>query len=387
MSRARRWITIGLALSALTACGLWVGSKEFASRKIITTIHLPGVVEVQEVRLGSKIGGRVQDVLASEGSLVESGTPLIRFEVPELQTQRAQWEAKLRSAEADLKKARNGARREEIVASAAALAAAEARATRMKVGYREEEIREARDDWTSAEADLKLAEEQFGRYERLFARKSVAQAELDTARANLDRAKGKTAAARAHYDMLTRGNRPEDIAESEALRAQAQANLDLLKAGTREEEIARLEGVVAETHSRLREIEVDLDEGVVRAPSRSVVDVLSVRKGDLVPAGQTVVRVLRADDLWVRVYIPETDLGKIRLNQAASVTIDAYPGKVFQGTIVQIATVSEFTPRNIQSVDERRHQVFGAKVRVVDTQGVFKSGMAADVVIAGAEAR
>jgi HlyD family secretion protein len=216
---------------------------------------------------------------------------------------------------------------------------------------------------------------------------TVAQAELDQARANYDRARGKAAAARAHFDMLTRGNRPEDIAEAEALRAQAQANLNLLKAGSRVEDIARLEGVVAETRSRLQEFDVDIAEAQVRAPSRCVLDVLSVRKGDLVARGQTVARVLRADDLWVRVYIPETELGKIRLNQPAKVTIDTYPGKIFQGTIAQIATISEFTPRNIQSVDERRHQVFGAKVRVDDPQGVFKSGMAAEVAIASAEAQ
>ena len=144
---------------------------------------------------------------------------------------------------------------------------------------------------------------------------------------------------------------------------------------------------VAEIRSRLQEFDVNLEEATVRAPSRSVIDVVSVRKGDLVAAGQTVARILRADDLWVRVYIPEIELGKIRLNQPARVTIDAYPGKTFQGTIVQIATVSEFTPRNIQSVDERRHQVFGAKVVVDDPQGVFKSGMAAEVDIAIEEAR
>jgi HlyD family secretion protein len=379
MSRAGWWIALGLTLAAAAVGGGWLWL--LPSRQAATTLLLPGVVEVQEVRLGSKVGGRVSEVLVAEGSLVEAGTPLVTFEVPELNSQRAQWDAKLRSAEADLEKARNGPRREEIAAAAAAVAAAEARAERMKLGFREEEIRQARDDWSSAEADLKLAEEQFGRYERLSQKGTVGQAELDTARANFDRGKGKAAAARAHFDMLMRGNRPEDIAEAEALRDQAQANLNLLKAGTRAEDIARFASVVAETRSRLQEIEVNLDEATVRAPSRSVVDVVAVRKGDLLAPGQTVARILRADDLWVRVYIPETELGKVRLNQAATVTIDAYPGKTFLGTIVQIANISEFTPRNVQSADERTHQVFGAKVRVDDTQGVFKSGMAATVAI------
>jgi multidrug efflux pump subunit AcrA (membrane-fusion protein) len=91
--------------------------------------------------------------------------------------------------------------------------------------------------------------------------------------------------------------------------------------------------------------------------------------------------VLRADDLWVKVYVPETELGKVRLHQEVEVTIDSYPGRTFAGTVVQVASASEFTPRNVQSADERRHQVFGIKVRVPDPQGVFKSGMAAEVIL------
>jgi multidrug resistance efflux pump len=92
-----------------------------------------------------------------------------------------------------------------------------------------------------------------------------------------------------------------------------------------------------------------------------------------------VVRVLRADDLWVKAYVSEVDLGKVHLGHEVELTIDSFPSKRFQGVVAQIASASEFTPRNIQSVDERRHQVFAIKVRVDDPQGIFKSGMAADV--------
>jgi hypothetical protein len=92
-----------------------------------------------------------------------------------------------------------------------------------------------------------------------------------------------------------------------------------------------------------------------------------------------VVLVLRADDLWVKAYISEIDLGRIQLGQKVKVTCDTYPGKRFEGIVAYISSQSEFTPRNVQTVDERRHQVFGFKVRVSDPQGVFKSGMAADV--------
>ena len=172
---------------------------------------------------------------------------------------------------------------------------------------------------------------------------------------------------------------PEEIKAALAEARRAEANYKLLEAGTRSEEIDEAAAKVEEVKARLREVEAHLEEGQVRAPERAVIEVLAVRKGDLVPPQQPVVRVLRADDLWVRAYVPETLLGKVRLNQPVEVTVDSYPGRVFHGTVIQVASESEFTPRNVQSVDERRHQVFGIKVQVPDPQGVFKSGMAAEV--------
>lgn len=377
--RTAAWLVAGVLLVALASGGAWAYWSY--NHRQPRALVLPGVVEVQEVRLGSKVGGRVEAVEILEGDLVEAGTRLVTFEVPELEAQHAQWQAKLRSDEAKLKKARNGPRREEIEAAAADVAAAESRHALMKQGFREEEIRQAKSEWASAEADLKLAEENFGRYDRLAARGSVTQSQVDSARADYDRAKGRASAARARLDLVTRGNRPEEVAEAAAALDRARANLRLLKAGTRPEEIKELEAELEHTRARLREVEANLAEAVVRAPSRAVVDVVSVRKGDLVAPGQTVVRILRAEDLWVKVFIPETELGRVRLNQAVAVTVDSYPGLQFEGRVIQVANQSEFTPRNIQSVDERRHQVFGAKVRVDNPRGVFKSGMSAEVTL------
>lgn len=350
-------------------------------QRVPEVLRLPGVVEIQEVRLGSKLGGRVASVEVVEGDLVEPGRVLVRFEAPEVEAQRAQWEARLRAATAELEKAKNGARAEERDAARAAVAAAQARWERLRAGWREEEKRQARSDYESAEADLTLARQEYERVERLFRQGSMSRAEYDTARANRERAAARAAAAKARADMLASGSRAEDIAEAAAQLAQARANLDLLLAGTRTEDIAALEARVLEIQGKLREIDISLQEAVVRAPERAVVEVLPVRRGDLVAPNQPVVRVLRAADLWVKVYVPETELGKVRLHQAVSVTIDSYPGRQFDGQVIQIASESEFTPRNVQSVDERRHQVFGVKIHVPDPQGIFKSGMAAEVVV------
>jgi multidrug resistance efflux pump len=343
-------------------------------------IKLPGTVETQEVRLSSRTGGRVKQVAVKEGDLVQPGQVLVSLEMPELEAQREQTVAKLYAAEALLDKARNGARQEERDSALAALQAAEARVQRLKAGFRVEEIEQAKHELEMWTADLVRSQQELDREKALYPHAS-SKAQLDTTQANQRRLYGQVQATQARLKLLQAGSRPEDIAEFEAEAARMRANYQLLEAGTRSEEIREAESRVAELRGKLREIDVNLKELVVVAPEPAIVEVLAVRPGDVVGPNQPVVRVLRADDLWVKAYVSEVDLGKIRLNQTVELTVDAYPKKRFTGVIAHIAAVSEFTPRNVQSVDERRHQVFGIKVRVEDPQGVFKSGMAADVYV------
>jgi HlyD family secretion protein len=377
MTRKKKILGVVALLAAVaTGLGFWC---PFGGRE--RELHLPGVVEIQEVRLSSKVGGRVAKVAAAEGDLVEPGRALVYLEAPELKTQRAQAEARLRAACADLEKARQGPRAEEKAAARAAMKAAESRYEKLEAGPRKEEIDQARADLGSARAELKRGEQELRRTEALFRQRAIARADLDAAVATHGRLRGLADSARARLDVLLAGTRPEEKAEARAEAEKARANYELLEAGTRPEEIAAAEARVAELKGRLNELDVNLREAVVRAPERAVVEVLAVRAGDVVTPNQPVVRVLRAEDLWVKVFVPETELGRVRLNQAVTVTVDAYPGKRFAGTVRQVASVSEFTPRNVQSASERQHQVFAIKVRVADPQGVFKAGMAAEVLL------
>lgn len=343
-------------------------------------VKLPGTVETQEVRLSSRTGGRVKQVAVKEGDLVQPGQALVCLEMAELDAQREQYVAKLYAAEAQLEKARNGSRKEERQSALAALQAAEARVARLKAGFRVEEIDQAKHELETWAADLVRSRQELDREKALYPH-STSKANLDSSQANQNRLQAQVQGAQARLKMLQTGSRPEEIAEFEAEAARMRANYQLLEAGTRWEEVREAEAHVADLRGKLRELDANLKELVVVAPEQAVVEVLAVRPGDVVAPNQPVVRVLRADDLWVKAYISEIDLGKIRLNQTVELTVDAYPGKRFTGVIAHIAAVSEFTPRNVQSVDERRHQVFGLKVRVADPQGVFKSGMAADVYI------
>jgi len=208
----------------------------------------------------------------------------------------------------------------------------------------------------------------------------------DAAVARHSRLQATVAAANAKVAMMESGYRAEDVAEAEAELARVQANYDLLLAGTRQEDKDEAAAQVAHLEAQLDELDVRRRERTVTAPERAVVETIGVRPGDIAAANQPLVTVLRADDLWVKAFISEVDLGHLRLGQTVDVTIDTYPGQRFQGVVVQISSISEFTPRNVQTIDERRHQVFGFKVRVDDPQGIFKSGMAATVYLPKASA-
>jgi multidrug resistance efflux pump len=371
-----KYTLAGVALLAAVAATL---GFFWPFRNNHSTLRLPGVVEIQEVRLSSKVGGRVAEVHVAEGELVQAGDRLVTFEVPELKAQRDQWAARLRLAQAELSKIESGLRAEEEAARAA-VAAAQAKLDRLKAA-RPQEIEQAQGELDGAEAEVRRATREYNRLTELRRQNpsGVSQTEYDAALAAQDRAKSQAHAAAARLELL-RASFPADQREAEAEVRRAEANHHLLTY-TRPEDVAAAKARVAEAQARLQEIDVNLKEQVVTAPEKAVVEVVAVRKGDVVPPSQPVVRVLRADDLWVKVYVPETQLAKIRLNEEVTVTVDGYPGRQFKGRVEQIASESEFTPRNVQSPDERRHQVFGVKVRVPDPEGIFKSGLAAEVTI------
>jgi multidrug resistance efflux pump len=365
-----------LLLGALAALGF---TWPFGKRAEV--LKLPGIVEIHEVRLGPRVGGRVKEVKVMEGDVVKAGDPLVILDAPELEAQRKMLEARVMEARADYAKAKAGPRVQEKESAKAAVVAAQARLTRMEKGFREEEKRQAKSELEAARADEQWAQEEYKRESRIRQGGAGKQADLDTAQANLDRARGRLSAAKARSDMYEIGSRSEDIAEARAEYARLKATASMLDEGTRVEDIEIAQARLLEAESKLEELNVNLKETVVRAMEPCLVEIVNVRKGDLALAGQPVVKVLRNADMWVKTYVPETELGKVRIGQDVEVTMDSFPKVRFAGKVVHIGAESEFTPRNVQTVDERRHQMFGVRVKIDDNKGRFKSGMAAEVVI------
>jgi HlyD family secretion protein len=237
---------------------------------------------------------------------------------------------------AELDAAELHARRDRVAAQLAELEA----------GPRKEEIAAAKADWEAQLADLALANTNATRAEDLFARNTISANERDqnVSRANL---LGKTAAAaKSRYDLLLAGTRPEEISQSRA---------------------------------ELAELDTQLNEMKISAPSDCTLEVLSVKVGDVLAPNQQVATLL-LPHIWVRVYVPEPWLAHIKLGDSVKVRVDGYPARDFTGVVEQIARQAEFTPRNVQTAEERVKQVFGIKVRLDSSD--LRAGMSVDVSFA-----
>lgn len=369
-------LIIAALIAALggTSAGLWMHFHPQHAE-----LNLPGTVEVQEVRLSSRVGGRVAKVYVDDGAMLNAGDKVVELEMPELDAQRDQLVAQKEAAEATLAKLEAGPRKEEITAAKAARDAAQARLDLMNAGFREEEKEQVSAELEALRADLANARIDMDRERELLSRKATSQGVYDAAVARYGRLHGQVNALAAKLKMYEKGFRVQEISESTAELARLQANLDLLNAGTRPEEISEARAQVALLNGKLTELDVMRAERTIVAPEKCVVQTIGVRPGDIAAANRPVALVLRADDMWVKAYISEVDLGLIKVGQKVAVTIDTFPNKRFAGEVNYISPQSEFTPRNVQTIDERRHQVFAVKIRVADPQGVFKAGMAADV--------
>lgn len=337
-----------------------------------------GVVESRRVEAGSKTGGRVIEVLVAEGTIVDAGTVLVRFESDELRTQRDLVQSRIAEAEARVLQLRRGLRPEEVEQAAAAAMQARSQWEALKNGPRREEIEQARAELRSIQADLRNAGAQRSRIEALFQSGDVSRQVFDDSSARADALRERSASLSQRVALLEAGTRREDVAAAEQRVIQTEKAAAVARAGTRIEEIAQAEARVAQVRAELARIGVQLAEAEVKAPSRCLVEAIGARPGDLVPPGRPVVTLLEEDQTWVRVYVPEPELGAWPVGAAVEVQVEGSATPVVNGKVEQVAAQAEFLPRNIQTREDRTHQVFGLKIRL-ESGAQVRSGMAASV--------
>ena len=253
------------------------------------TRSVSGTIEVDEVHVGPRAGGRVEKIFAWEGDKLRPGQPIVELDAEELK-----------------------ARRDLAMA----------------------QVDTAVHDADAQQAQLEFLRDDAKRQAELLKRKVVSPSDAERA--------------------------------SSAARAQ-------------EKNVAAAKARVIQARAQLADIDAQLAEMQVVAPTESILEVLSVKVGDVIPANREVATLILPQHLWVRVYVPETWLGRIKVGEPVRVRVDSFPGKDFPGMVEQINRQAEFTPRNVQTVADRIRQVFGVKVRLPNKEDKLRAGMAADV--------
>lgn len=341
-------------------------------------LEVTGQIEGVTVAPGSRVGGRVEEVLVAEGDRVSTGDVLVRLERGESQAAVAAAQAQLNQCEATLKKLKKGARAEEIEQARAAVTQAEAQYNMALEGARSQEINAARANAESVRARLEEAKKEFDRASQLIKEKAVPERVYDQARSAVDALTSQYEAAREQLNLLVAGTRDEQIAQAKAAYDQAKAALELLRNGAREEDIAAAKAQCQAAEAQLARAKVSLEEMTIRAPMKGVIESIDVRPGDLVQPGPFV-EIADPDNLELVVYVGALYLGKLRVNQDVEITTDSHGDERFRGTIIHIASQGEFTPRNLQTEEERVQQVFGVRLALDSHDGKLRAGMAATV--------
>jgi len=293
-------------------------------------VRAGGVIEMDEIDVATLEGGRIVRVLADEGDSVRVGDTLAVLQRGELAAQ--------------------------VQAQVAQAGRAAAQSLEVKAGPRAEEIRIARAELASANAQLDLAEKQLARAEELLKGNVIAQAELDRARSERDGAIARRDALHQRLTMLEAGSRREEVTAAREAAISARAQLAALR-------------------SRLGEL-------VLTAPTRGVVLLRNFEPGELALPGQPVVTLGDPDSLWVRAYVAAPEIGRVRIGARTEVSIDGFRKRTFGGRVVSIATSAEFTPRAALTEEERANLVFAVKIAMDPSGGTLKAGLPVDVRIA-----
>lgn len=361
-------VVVALGLLAYTAYSVWQSRRPY---------EWSGTVEARTISVGSRQGGRIKEVLVREGDRLAAGAPLIILEPGDLDAQRLMAEGELTQAKANLEKLQKGARPEEIDEAKARADTAVAALEETRVGARSEQIAGATARLVAAQVSVDKAQLDADRAHKLLSTGAIARSQADDADAALSGAIAQRDAARQTLDELKNGSRREDIAQAYARAAEARASAKLVLAGTRVEDLRVAEGQVEVARGKLDQIHTMLDELTVRSPRPARVEALDLRPGDILAPSSTAATLIEDDQLYVRIYVPETQLGHVHVGDEVPVNVDSFQGRYFKGVVEHINAVGEYSPRNLETADERANQVFATRIGLRDGTNDLRAGMAA----------
>ena len=332
-SQVRVHVITVAALAALGACRQPAPSN---------TIRVSGHVEATEVLVAAEVGGRLVDLRVAEGDRVASGDVIALLDTRDIELQIGRANAERAAADAQLRLLQAGARPQDIRQAEAQVDAASA-------------------DAAAAEVERRAAETDFGRFEALLQANAGSQKQRDDARARVDVA------------------REREIGARDRIRAAGEV-VSRLQAGPTREEVGVARARVATVDAQLAVLEKMRADATVLAPVGGVVTQTLTDAGEVVAPRVPLLVVTDLDHAWATLFVPEPWIPRLVLGQAADVRTDA--GDTLAGTVTYISPQAEFTPRNVQTADERSRLVYRIKVAVDNSAGVLKSGMPVDAELA-----
>jgi len=336
-----------------------------------------GTVEARTISVGSRVGGRIAKVLVREGDVLAPGQALLELEPGDLPAQLLQANAQQMSAQAVLDKLRKGARPEELEQARACSLTARAALQQAVAGARPEQVQAAEARLAAQEIAVQKAKADAAREHQLDESGAAARADLENADLAVGQATAQRDALKNQLDELKNGSRLEEVAQARAREMEQVASMKLVAAGTRAEDLRVAEAAVESARGKVQQIQTMLDELSVRAPLRARVEALDLRPGDILAPNATAAVLLEEKELYVRIYVPETLLGRLRVGQAVPISVDSFPGRAFRGVVKHINDVGEYSPRNLQTADERADQVFATRVELEEGFDQLRAGMAA----------
>ncbi len=389
MKRPPRPVLIlgAIAVAAGLALAGWAWWRDRQGSRDV--IQASGRIEVTEVNVSSKVTGRVTKRYVDEGTDVKAGQLVAELEGEELEAQLRQARAALQSGEAKLMQTRITLRveptmvRTQIRQAEENLRSAEERLRMLQAGFRVQEVEEARANLRQNLARQEIAQLTRNRFRELLADGAVAKQDLDRAESDLQAAEAAVRATRERLAMLEEGSRTEDIRMAQAERDRAAAALEAARANAatldlRQQDVRVAEAAVREAQSNVQRLETQVAELKVFAPLDATVLTKAVEEGEVVAAGKPLVLLGDLDHPWIKVYVTETEVGKVMLGAPARILVDSFPQQPFRGTITWIADQAEFTPKNIQTKEERVNLVYAVKITIDNSQRRLKAGMTAD---------
>jgi HlyD family secretion protein len=384
-----RTIVLGLLIVIAGAAGAWwwYTRAERGPREL----GIYGNVDLRQVELAFNNSERIAVVLAQEGDRVKRGQVLARLDRSRLEPQVAQAEAQVASQRQVVERLHHGNRPEEIAQAKAQAEAQQAIVEKLHHGSRPEEIAQARANVASAKAEVVNARRRFERLKSLSAVKlpdqsqvqAVSQEDLDGATAALDEAEAKLTVNQQALELALAGPRQEDVAEGEARLAMNRNVYELSFKGPRVEDIAQAEAQLRASEAQLAFLKRQLADTELFAPADAVVRTRLLEPGEMSSPQRPVFSLAIIDPKWVRAYVPENDMARVRPGMAARVVVDSFPDRPFEGWIGFISPVAEFTPKAVQTEELRTSLVYEVRVFVKDPEDELRLGMPATVTFPG----